>query len=590
MLLLLSSTYVYAVDTEVQDLSDITSPVATDDMYIVDDPDGTPASKKIDISALLGVGTDLEAGGALSANTVDSSELVNGGVDLSHMSVNSVDSDQYVDASIDTAHYAAASVDATAMGANSVDSSELIDGSVDLSHMSSQSVDSDNIVDATIVEADLNADEAPADDDILTYDTTGANFSWQTLSELGIQGILTNKAGLHSAISDVSDFAEADGDVFTGTHDFGGATSIEIVNGATPTTNATGEIALDTTITDHQPLIQYYDGAENMTVIAIDTAELPATDNEIVKYNAATDKFVLEADADSGGAPEGTAVLSTGEGGGTKYLREDGDDTCSWQTVVAGHDGTITWTGTSILETGAAFKFGDGTDATVTHTYGNTGTDVSIAYSTAAMGVTGALTATNLSGTNTGDNTVATSGDSATSFFSSGTIEDARLPSSMADKTITGSLVIPQGAAPTVDAAGEIAVDTTDDQLVYYGSVKRVISHTKPIGIIIADLAAADDNYPFGMFNDPVTITGIGVHCDGTCTTPAVIALSDRSGNAMTHASPTVSTGTGNTTYTAVTANNSLVAGEGLEFSVTNAVSPETDIYTIMYTYTWDAQ
>jgi hypothetical protein len=30
---------------------------------------------------------------------------------------------------------------------------------------------------------------------------------------------------------------------------------------------------------------------------------------------------------------EGTAVLSTGEAGGTKFLREDGDGTCSWQTV-----------------------------------------------------------------------------------------------------------------------------------------------------------------------------------------------------------------------------------------------------------------
>ena len=35
-------------------------------------------------------------------------------------------------------------------------------------------------------------------------------------------------------------------------------------------------------------------------------------------------------------AVEGTAVLSTGEGGGTKFLREDGDDSCSWQTIVVG--------------------------------------------------------------------------------------------------------------------------------------------------------------------------------------------------------------------------------------------------------------
>ena len=31
--------------------------------------------------------------------------------------------------------------------------------------------------------------------------------------------------------------------------------------------------------------------------------------------------------------PEGTAILSTGESGGTKFLREDGDGSCSWQSV-----------------------------------------------------------------------------------------------------------------------------------------------------------------------------------------------------------------------------------------------------------------
>lgn len=82
--------------------------------------------------------------------------------------------------------------------------------------------------------------------------------------------------------------------------DAGSAISVELPNSATPTTDATGEIALDVTITDHQPLWQYYDGGENMTIIAIDTAQLPAEDNEIVKYDAASDKFVLEADAGSG--------------------------------------------------------------------------------------------------------------------------------------------------------------------------------------------------------------------------------------------------------------------------------------------------
>jgi hypothetical protein len=39
---------------------------------------------------------------------------------------------------------------------------------------------------------------------------------------------------------------------------------------------------------------------------------------------------------------EGTAVLSTGETGGTKFLREDGDGTCSWQLPTADIDGPLT--------------------------------------------------------------------------------------------------------------------------------------------------------------------------------------------------------------------------------------------------------
>ncbi len=104
------------------------------------------------------------------------------------------------------------------------------------------------------------------------------------------------KAALEGQLTDVADIAEADGDVYTGAHDYGGATSLEIPNSATPTTDAAGELALDTTITDHKPLPQYYTGSENMTIIAIPTADLVSTDNYIVKYDAASDKFTMEAD------------------------------------------------------------------------------------------------------------------------------------------------------------------------------------------------------------------------------------------------------------------------------------------------------
>ena len=148
---------------------------------------------------------------------------------------------------------------------------------------------------------------------------------------------------------------------------------------------------------------------------------------------------------------------------------------------------------------------------------------------------------------------------------------------------------IPSGANPTVDADGEVAQDTTADQFLY-GSDPHVLHPSNCSNAVIENLAAADDGFSLGMTNFARTITAVGVHCDGTCTTGADIDLQDRAGNAMTHGAPTVSTGTGNTTYTSVTAANSLVAGEGLEFNVANAVDPETDTYTISFCWTVDRQ
>jgi len=60
-------------------------------------------------------------------------------------------------------------------------------------------------------------------------------------------------------------------------------------------------------------------------------------------------------DSVSSGAPEGTAVKSTGEVGGTKFLREDGDNTCSWQSPAGGGDVTA-----ALALTDATLVQGDG--------------------------------------------------------------------------------------------------------------------------------------------------------------------------------------------------------------------------------------
>ncbi len=146
----------------------------------------------------------------------------------------------------------------------------------------------------------------------------------------------------------------------------------------------------------------------------------------------------------------------------------------------------------------------------------------------------------------------------------------------------TTSQEINNAANNTVDAEGEVTIDTTDGQAVYYGNgAVRVLQETDYKCAIIESLAAADDNLELWMANDACTVISAGVHCAGTCTTPAEITMEDRAGNAFTMAVPTVSTGAGNTTFATVTSDAVLVAGEAVRFDVDNAVSPETDTYSI---------
>ncbi len=84
-----------------------------------------------------------------------------------------------------------------------------------------------DITDGTLIEPDLDVDDSPSDGEILTYDTTGTNFVWETI------------LALVNAI--------------TGAVDWGGITSFEIPNGSAPTVDTLGEIALDTT--DNQFLV-----------------------------------------------------------------------------------------------------------------------------------------------------------------------------------------------------------------------------------------------------------------------------------------------------------------------------------------------
>jgi len=74
----------------------------------------------------------------------------------------------------------------------------------------------------------------------------------------------------------------------------------------------------------------------------------------------------------------------------------------------------------------------------------------------------------------------------------------------------TGSLRIPQGTGPTVDAAGELAIDTTSDQLVFYGGAKRVVTYKRNKTVTLESPADADN---FNLFKAPYAITITDIEC-----------------------------------------------------------------------------
>ncbi len=128
--------------------------------------------------------------------------------------------------------------------------------------------------------------------------------------------------------------------------------------------------------------------------------------------NAGTNGQVLSKSATTEGltwvdvASEGTDVKSTGETGGTKYLREDGDGTCSWQSVPAGVGGA---NGVDFND-GVKARFGTGNDMEIVGNANNSGSisnaNGGIGISVGASPYQVSLSGWNTSGTPANDLTI----------------------------------------------------------------------------------------------------------------------------------------------------------------------------------------
>jgi hypothetical protein len=251
-------------------------------------------------------------------------------------------------------------------------------------------------------------------------------------------------------------------------------------------------------------------------------------------------------------------VADGGTGGGpsvaSQVLFSSGADAAAWDATPAidcsdctnipagSHDGT--------MESGVAFGFGDGTDATLTHTYANTGTDVTVAYSTGTMDVTGTLIA---------------------SVFDAG--DDL--------------LEIPNGSAPVTSGAfGRIALDTTDHQIIVKGNPNDVVIPTRQTKCAtIEDLDAADE-VGIWLPDDAITVTQGWCSCYGAdCATPGQFVFSDDvAGNDAT-GTVTCSDYPTADAKVAISGSNTFSAFEGVFVDVTNTPTTGGD-HMVCFEYT----
>ena len=76
--------------------------------------------------------------------------------------------------------------------------------------------------------------------------------------------------------------------------------------------------------------------------------------------------------------------------------------------------------------------------------------------------------------------------------------------------TFTADLVIPNSNNPTIDTTGDIGIDNTSGQFVYYSTSKRVLSPTQFVSLVIPAPAEADD---INILKAPYGMTILGIDC-----------------------------------------------------------------------------
>jgi hypothetical protein len=152
----------------------------------------------------------------------------------------------------------------------------------------------------TKVEDETEMTDIQGGDVFYIVDDPGGTPAARKISATNVFDMIDTFAELDAIVTDKALTNKTDGAVWSGVHDFGGATSVEVPNGTSPTVNATGEIAVDTNLysTSPQGCLVIYDGAQQGNLVC--TTDTPGND-EIPKFDSTTGLVTWEADAGAGG-------------------------------------------------------------------------------------------------------------------------------------------------------------------------------------------------------------------------------------------------------------------------------------------------
>lgn len=169
-----------------------------------------------------------------------------------------------------------------------------------LIHPETDSVDADSIFNSTAAARAFikNIDSTAG----ITVQTGATTFAKRTLTGTANEITVTNGDGVSGAptFSLPTDI------------NLSGKSSLAIPVSATPTVNANGEIALDTTVTDFSHGVLKYYGGEELAVVAMPLAQLTSPVNGAVPtYNSTTDEFEMAVPSGGGGGAKNWEFIST---------------------------------------------------------------------------------------------------------------------------------------------------------------------------------------------------------------------------------------------------------------------------------------